>query len=366
MRMLTILLCGVLVLSLAPTVGADVLKFANGGALKGNLQAATIFSNGKSVTCTRSQIEAVWVSAAAKDAITLKGGAKLTGELLSIKFRSIGGVLTFDRKDIGGFQFAADPLAAARKELAAKKGKLVDGDADALCELAAWCQEKGLKVDAVSLARAALRAGADGEAGNKAHQLVGHVKYQGKWMTMAEMAKLKAADGGGDDPVANPDLKPDPKPKDARLTAEQRQALKTAFAKNTEFRKAYLGKVDQLKEDDRGKLKETYGKEADALMSRLKGLRSTIEKKEAARERAQDEANEKLRNSLKQYKGTAGLLRKPACSRSLRGISRNVNGFSDTLAMAAVRDTRAVGTPGRLPLGPALGKQSPKKRRQAL
>ena len=84
----------------------------------------------------------------------------------------------------------AQSVAALKRELRAQESA-ARGDADALVELAAWCEEKGLISDRKRLLNNALKVDPEHE---RAHEMLGFVKFDGEWMTKAkaEAARRKA------------------------------------------------------------------------------------------------------------------------------------------------------------------------------
>ena len=140
------------------TADADVLKLANGGDLKGSVHQVTFLSGGKQTVYASERLERLWVSEVGKDRLTLKDGTSLEGELISLKFRSVGGLLTFRRKEVKAVELGDTALDQVRKEFAARKAKVKPDDAGGLLELAEWARAKGLKPEALELARTCLEA----------------------------------------------------------------------------------------------------------------------------------------------------------------------------------------------------------------
>jgi len=255
MRMKSVLLC-VLTCLLVQAANADVLKLTNGGEIKGTLTEVTFQVAGKGAKHAAADIQSVAVADDGRDVLVLKDGTKLVGELVGLRFRSIGGELAFERKDFAALTFGEDPLAAARRELVAKKAKVAADDAKGLFELAVWCREKKLMSESVALAKTCLKADPDGEYGKKARSFLG-------------VSESKTPED----------------PNKGKLTPEQLQALKDAAAKNEELYKTYLAKVGEIKTDELNAAKEKYNSELAELKKKYESLKATIRKKKDHRDK---------------------------------------------------------------------------------
>lgn len=80
--------------------GADVLKLAGGGELPGTIEEVLFLSEGKERRIPAADVVSILISPVARDVIELKDNVKLTGEFISLTFKSLGGVLTFKRKEL--------------------------------------------------------------------------------------------------------------------------------------------------------------------------------------------------------------------------------------------------------------------------
>ena len=281
----TIPLC-VAALFVGRSAQADVLKLSNGGELKGTLDAVSFLVAGKELHVTRADVPTLLLSKDGKDTVQLKDGTRHEGEVLSVKFRSVGGALTFPRKDIQSVTLTADPLADARRELAKRRAALALKDAAGLFELALWCKAKGLKAEAVGLARASLAADAESDCAARAHQFLGHVEYEGEWMPQAEALRRRAnadpwterKDQPGDGPRPEP-KEPDPK----KLTPGDRKAIKDALAKNEELYETYKTKAGEKKTERVGAIKAAYQSHWKSTLSAIEKLKQGIAAKERKR-----------------------------------------------------------------------------------
>jgi len=255
---------------------ADVLQLASGGKLTGTLREATLLVGDEEITCARGQIKSIKLARSGRIIVKTPKGKTLSGGLVSLKFQSLAGELTFERGDVVSVKLAADPLAAARKEFEAKRAKVAGDDAEALLELAQWCRERGLKTEAIECARACLEAEPDAECAGKAHKFLGHVQYKGQWMTPADAMKKKKQDEAGTpgDGTRDPE-------KSAGPTAEE---LKAAAKQNEEFYETFKQRIEDAKEKGLEALKKKHGKKWDALEVQIKSLAEEIKERERNRE----------------------------------------------------------------------------------
>jgi len=263
MRMKHLALFAIAVWMAPGVAAADVLSLSNGGVLKGTAQEVTFSTEGKARRYGRDKLVKLSVLGSGRDVLELAGGVSLTGTFGSLQFRSVGGLLTFGRGQVAMLQVDGASAAQIRAKLKARRAKLKDGDAQGLLELALWCQANGLKAELAELARACLKARPKVECADRAHRLLGHVRYQGHWMTRAERMKLQQAQV----PVP-PDTPPPPDPvAPVKLTpGEQKQAL----AKNDELYRAYIGRAEARKKEQLDAIEEKYHEEWTAKSKEFK------------------------------------------------------------------------------------------------
>jgi hypothetical protein len=92
-------------------------------------------------------------------------------------------------------ELESDPLMEARRSiLTGRRAKIAPDDAKGLMALAKWAREQGLAAEAEELAQAAIKADFKSDAAAEAHAFLGHVLYEGEWMSKAEMEKRKGAE----------------------------------------------------------------------------------------------------------------------------------------------------------------------------
>ena len=284
-RILSCAAAGLLLLGVAR---ADVLRLTDGGQLEGTLEEVTFLAKGKKVTQARDNIKTIQLSGTGRLVLKLKKGGKVQGDLISLKFKSVGGLLTFQRENVVTVRITADPLAAVRNELAKKTATVKADDAEGLLKLAVWSSERGLKAEAVELARACLKAKPEPECAAKAHELLGHVLYKGEWMTPAEAMERKKKDGG--DTGQNDD---DPF-KDKEPTVD---ALKEAMQTNQELYNTYCERVEDEKEKGLAAAKAKYGQPWADIEAKVKTLTAEITKREQLRDAERERHRKELRDA---------------------------------------------------------------------
>ncbi|MEK7469848.1 MAG: CAP domain-containing protein [Planctomycetota bacterium] len=123
----------------------------------------------------------------AADLIFLKDGRTWTGDVVEeqaerVKIRLPKGAIWVARADIDRIETTAQQREEYRAR-AAKAASAAEHRA-----LAIWCREKQLQAE--ELAEWAAVAAAD-PSNEEAHKALGHVLYEGKWMTSAEAAKAQ-------------------------------------------------------------------------------------------------------------------------------------------------------------------------------
>jgi len=243
--------------------------------LTGTLQEATLLVGDEEITCARGRIKSIKLARSGRIIVKTPKGKTLRGELVSLKFKSLAGELMFERGDVVGVKLVADPLAAARKEFAAKRAQVAGDDAEGLLELAQWCRERGLKTEAVECARACLKAEPDAECAGKAHKFLGHVQYKGQWMTPADAMGKKEQDepdNPGND-TGDPEKSAGPAPEELKLAARQ----------NEEFYETFKQRIEDTKEKELEALRKKHGKKWETLEAQIKSLAEEVKKREKNR-----------------------------------------------------------------------------------
>jgi len=256
---------------LSGAVHADVLQLASGGKLEGTLQDVTVLVKAVEVTYTRAEIKTIEIAKLGRVVLKKTDGTKLRCDLISLNFKSLAGELTFEQHNVIGFKLVSDPLAAVRKEFAAKRAAA--DDADSLLALAKWCGGRGLKAEAIKCARACLKADPDAAAAEEAHKFLGHMLYKGQWLSPADAMKKKQEDGSIQTPVGGTD----------RAAGTTKEQLRAAIAKNAELYGAARQRVDDTKSTELAALKKEYGKRWDDVELQIKSLAEEIKGRERAR-----------------------------------------------------------------------------------
>jgi len=254
---------------------ADTVTLATGRQMSGTLEKVSFLAGEKRVALARAAIADLKVRKTAVDVLTPLDGAPLEGRVISITFRTVGGSLTFRRRELLLVELAADPLAEARKQLEDKKAQIDAGDAGALFELAQWCLTKGLRAEALALAESCLEADPESPCAEEAHGLLGHVHHKGRWLTQTEYLRLVMESGG--------DLPTRPGAEGGGVALDAR-AVSASDARATELYKDYIPRADELSADDLDQVKAKYQGLFSAISAQIAELDRTIAHKRAVRE----------------------------------------------------------------------------------
>lgn len=131
---------------------------------------------------------AVLAATARGDVVHLKNGARLEGTVVGedeqgIRIQTKFGLQTFARADVLKVERGETPA----QELARREQALPRGDAEACFELALFAGQNGMERDQLRLLKRAVR---DNPLHEGAHHLLGNVRYQGRFVTVAERDRL--------------------------------------------------------------------------------------------------------------------------------------------------------------------------------
>lgn len=207
------------------------------------------------------------------DVIFLKDGRTWTGEVIEeqaerVKFRMPRGAVWVSRADIDRIETTAQQRDEYRAR-AAKAASPQDHRA-----LALWCRERALAEEERTEWAAVVAADPSHE---EAHTALGHVRYDGKWMTPAEAAKAQGlVERAGE--LVTPlrgqvlDLVDRMGSEDLVERAEAKRALKKLDEEGRE-------ELEKVAEEARGRLAAALGKEAavtSALQDRAKAVRGLL------------------------------------------------------------------------------------------
>ena len=144
----------------------------------------------RSVSSFLTVLAAVLLSSPANaDTIYLKSGSKFEG-----KVEEKGDQVVLHLENGSKMSFPKDMVVhiargpAPWEVYAQKVKKLQADDADAHLEMAKWCRGKKLRRRAARHLEATIKLRPDDA---EAHKLLGHEKFEGKWMTREETLKAK-------------------------------------------------------------------------------------------------------------------------------------------------------------------------------
>jgi hypothetical protein len=270
-----------LLLAVAPA-GADSITLRNGGTITGTIDEVTFIRAGKPEKFQLGKFTALKLNDDGRDALELSEGKALAGEFVSLRMKTVGGMITFTRKQVKAVVVMESPLAKARKEYLRRRTALKLNDARAMYELAAWCDENNLKAEARDLAARCLKFEPDMDVEESAHKMLGHVLRDGKWIL----------------PV--PKHEPDP-PKDKPEPKELGPADPAVVAAARKLIAEYNIKLAEANQADSNKVKETYGDSWTSIGSQIKDL--TDKARELADKRR--DVEEDLRLEERRYRPPA-------------------------------------------------------------
>ena len=264
--MKAILFAALLLIAIRPA-SADTVELKKGGKVDGTVDEVVFLQEGKEKAHRGGTVAGVALSKDGPDTLRLEGGTAVKGELISIQIRSVGGLLTFKRPDLVKVTIQGS-LNELRKEYLLRKAKLGNGDAQGLYDLALWCNDKGLKVEAREMARRCLAAEPKPETGVLAHGILGHVLRDGEWVDPA------TALDPWKEPADEPDPAPaKPEPVTGKIDPELIALSKTLAAE-------YDEKAKEAKSNDWDLIKTTYQSHWDKLQVKVRNTKKEIKNTE--------------------------------------------------------------------------------------
>jgi hypothetical protein len=282
MRAIIVSIC-VLVVVFSFAARADEVKLKAGGKMSGTIVRVEMSVDGKTVKHEGKDISNVYFSPVNKDVLTLKDKTKVRGEFIAVVVKTAGGEISFNRADLADVSMKSDPVAEARREiLAHRRGRLKPDDARGLLDLAKWAREKELADESHALATAAINVDPTSDLAVEAHKFLGHVLFDGEWMTKAEMARRKKIDEGVLEPEGT--AKPEPSEKETETAKFKAvEALTDPKAQNAELCKVFLDKVEKARLRDLKGIYDTYNATRNQLNATLKKLEAEVKKAAANR-----------------------------------------------------------------------------------
>ena len=285
MRRIVILLC-VAAVALSFTARADEVSFASGGKVSGTVAEVTFRLDGKIVTYGRQDISMFYFSPTGQDSLSLVGGKKVKGAIVTVVVKTARGQMTFKGPDLKDISLESDLVAEARRSiLATRRAKIAPDDAKGLLELAKWAREKELVAEADALAVAAMKVDLKSDVAVEAHKFLGHVLYDGEWMTEVEMAKRKRIDEGrlpSTEETAAEVAKAkasDEEMDTARLKAAE--DLATPAEQNEQACKVFVEKIERSRKRQLRSVQATYKAVRKRLTAKMKKEQDTIANKSA-------------------------------------------------------------------------------------
>jgi len=273
-RLLRIAVCGVL-LCLALPARADTVALSAGGSVDGNVIEIRFKSDGQQTTHPRDAVVDAWLSSTGSDHLTLKDGTRIKGEVTAVTVHSAAGEIRLTRDRIRSVRFERDPLMETWRAMYKSKGEELNAeDPKAVLALAEWCLAKGLKTEGLGLAEDCLRLLPEKALADQAHKLLGHLRYDGMWMTPEAMQERIAAErGGGVDEEPGGEGE-----QEVREILEEDLSPKELLAKTEELCRAQIKRAEREGQDAvrviQGKHKIASGK----IRDRVRELKGAIAK----------------------------------------------------------------------------------------
>ncbi len=266
----TILIVCFLAIALLPeSAQADNVKLKDSGQLVGKIESVTFLADGEEATHVRKDVASVVLAPGKEDLLRLRDGKSLKGKIVSVVFKGKGGPMTLARARLERVEIKRDPILEARRSiLAMKRAKLAPDDAAGLLELAKWARDKRLEDEAAELALACTKIDPIGKTGDEAHKLLGHVLFDGEWMTTAEMEKRKRIEEGNLTPAQPVKAEPSEQEKHA-ANLKGVKAIASPAERNEKLQKIFLAKTDALRRRELKAVLGTYTAERKRLNEKI-------------------------------------------------------------------------------------------------
>ena len=285
MRLILVPFC-VFAIVFSFTARADEVKFKSSGKVSGTIAEVAFRIDGKIVKYARGDISMFYFSPTGQDSLTLTSGKKVTGAIVSVILKTARGKMTFKGLDLQDVVLKSDPVAEARRSiLAARRAKIAADDAKGVLELAKWAREEGLAPEAEALARSAMQVDFKSDVAVEAHKFLGHVLYDGEWMTKAEMAKRKRIHEGrlpSAKEIATETAKSaasEEEADNARLAAAEDMA--SPSEQNARAGKVFLDKVERIRRRHLKSVYSAYDVARKRLNAQIKQEQRAIKKSRA-------------------------------------------------------------------------------------
>jgi len=284
---------------------SDTVELAGGGKLLGTVEIVTLLVDGKEKTFEQGEFTGVVLGKHGVDQIKLLDGRATVGTFVSLRIRSVGGLLTFGRDDVAAVDATDTRMRELKKQYELKRGKIEKNDTAALYALAVWCRENGLEEEARNLAGQILGLKPEPELAVRAHKMLGHVLVDGKW---SEPPKPKEPEEPEDeDEPGFPDFdKPDdtgPFDDDAQWDdseepteeAEPNETASEAIKLCKELHGEYSRKAEEARADDYDAVKRAFQTTYDRVRTELVQLKKDIPRAEEQKQRIRDDLREEKR-----------------------------------------------------------------------
>lgn len=243
---------------------ADTVILQDDGVVEGTVEEVVFLVQGEPKTLCRGEFTDLVLDTQRADHVALGDGTVEKGEVVSVRLKSVAGLLTFQRAELRSVVLAQRDLDELRKEYLEKRAQIAADDGEELYRLAVWCKEKQLNAEANDLAKLCLKANVSHETATLAHQMLGHVLRGGEWVVPVPTEKPD-----DDKPAA---VAP-PRPASEQ---EQRKADPQAVELARTIAREYEKKAEDAKNADHQAVERTYKGKLDTLLAQIRKLKSDI------------------------------------------------------------------------------------------
>ena len=323
-RYILVVLFGLL---LSSFVLADTVEMSNERTLSGAVVDVTFLPNGaeEEAAYLRGGIEGLEVAEEGDDTLVLAEGEKVEGRLVSLRFRSVGGVLEFSRDDLLSVELVETEMTQALRELAKRKAEVPEDDARKLAELAMWCRDNGLASEARKYARASLALAEEGPFASTAHKALGHVLHEGEWMTPRQAIEQGAQLN------EDPDGIPAVDDRDDKELSPEQVKIRDAHRKNNALYQTYLEKANEVRSEELERARTQYSGQFDQLHRQYTQAGERIER-----------LREQHRRDLERYNDD-NPIRSGMCTRARAHIRNNRPELPEEVATLTRERTKLAG-----------------------
>lgn len=298
MKPITVLPVLLLAMLARPT-SADTVELAGGGKVLGTVEIITVLIGGEEQTLAQGEFTGVVLGKNGVDEIELLDGKTKIGTFVSLRIRSVGGLLTFERDDIAAVDATETRMRELKKQYELRKAKIKKNDTEALYVLALWCRENGLEDEARRLAGQILDLEPAPGLAVHVHKMLGHVLVDGEWTEPPKPKETKEPEDEDEfgfpdfdkpddtDPFGDDDESDDPE--DQSEEAEPGETPSEPRKLCKKLHQEYSRKADEARADDQDAVKRAFQTTYERVRVEVVRLRAEIPKTEAHKQKLHDD-----------------------------------------------------------------------------